>query len=101
MNVVNVGERNDSNVHEKTSSEINDLEASRERRERRERFSNPYACADARAPACVKEEDKRSRRSRRSPDPANPMVSGGERCGERLDQRSPIPNPPAWLDGVP
>jgi hypothetical protein len=102
VNVVNVGERDGSNVHENNSSNINDMNESRERRERRERFSNPYACADARAPAPVRgDQEKRSRRSRRSPDPANPTVSDGERCGERSDQRSPIPNPPAWLKEVP
>jgi hypothetical protein len=88
VNVVNVGERDGSNVHENNSSNINDMNESRERRERRERFSNPYACADARAPAPVSGDQEK--RSRRSPDPANPTVSDGERCGERSDQ---ITNP--------
>ena len=101
VNVEDVGERGESNVHEKTSSEINDLESSRERRERRERFPNPYACAHARAHINSEDPEKCPRRSPRSPDPTNSMAYAGERGGERLERRSPIPNPPAWLEDVP
>ena len=50
------------------------------------------------------DSEKRSPRSPRSPSPNNSMGYAGERSGEGLRapaQRSPIPNPPAWLDGVP
>ena len=100
VNVVNVGERGGANVHEKSLNEIKELDSVRERGERRERFSDPYTCAGARAP--VREDpEKRSRRSPRSPDTTKSTTSGGEHRGERLDQRSPLPDPPAWLDGVP
>jgi len=103
VNVVNVGERCDSNVHEKTHSQFNGLNDSRERRERRERFPTPYACADAHAPP-RKSQEKRSPRSRRSPDPATAWDSARERCGERspaCSPPSPTPAQPAWLEDVP
>ncbi len=99
VNVVNVGESAEANVHEKSNPEINELDSVCERRERRERFSNAYACAGARA--CVREDlEKRSRRSPRSPDPGNPRAPDGERAGERLDECSPVPDPPVWLKEV-
>lgn len=100
VNVVKVGERGGANVHENISCDINDLEASRERRERRERF--PTLTREETSSHILGEGQKRSRRSPRSPTPSKSTGYGGERGGERLDQRSPmIPNPPAWLDGVP
>jgi putative DNA primase/helicase len=99
VNVEDFGERGESNVHENTSNEINGLESSRERGERRERF---LTLTHARTRAHMKEgTEKRSRRSPRSPDPTNSTAYAGERGGERSDQRSPIPNPPAWLEDVP
>ncbi len=59
----------------------------------------------ARAHARVREEpSERSPRSPRSPSPDLSEGYEGERAGERAlasDQRSPISDPPAWLDGVP
>lgn len=99
VNVGKVGERGDSNVHENMSSEINGLDSARERRERRERFPT---LTRARAHARVSEDtEKRSRRSPRSPDPTISKAYSGERDGERLEERSPMSDPPAWLDGVP
>jgi len=99
VNVGEVGERGDSNVHENMSSEINGLDSARERRERRERFPT---LTRARAHARVSEDtEKRSRRSPRSPDPTISKAYSGERGGERLEERSPMSDPPAWLDGVP
>jgi hypothetical protein len=76
-----------------------------ERGERGERFSNPYAYADAPAPAHMREDSrKRSPRSPRSLSPDNSTGYAGEGLGEGLRtpaQRSPIPNPPAWLEDVP
>jgi hypothetical protein len=99
VNVVNVGERADANVHENSSPHVNDLEDTRERRERRERFPNAYACARACVRA-IEDPEKRSRRSPRSPDPEKPTAYGGERGGERCEAGSPIPNPPDWLKEV-
>jgi hypothetical protein len=73
-----------------------------ERGERGERFST---LTRARAHTCVREDsDERSPRSPRSPSPEITEGYGGERAGERSPastQRSPIPNPPAWLEDVP
>jgi len=97
VNVVNVGECSNSNIHEPNSLE---RLASCQSGECRECFSHPYTCADARAP--VKETPgEHSPHSRHSPTPGTPRVFDGECAGECLDQRSPIPNLPAWLDGVP
>jgi hypothetical protein len=54
--------------------------------ERGERFSFPYACAHARA---MEDTGKPSPPSQRSPNPANPRASAGERAGERHEARSP------------
>ena len=56
----------------------------------------------ARARAPVREErEKGSPGSPRSPSPEITKGYVGERAGERPKQRSPISDPPAWLDGVP
>ena len=56
----------------------------------------------ARARAPVREErEKGSPGSPRSPNPEITKGYVGERAGERPKQRSPISDPPAWLDGVP
>ncbi|MBM3538528.1 MAG: ATPase [Alphaproteobacteria bacterium] len=97
VNVVNVGECSYSNIHEPKPME---RLVSGQSGECRECFSNPYTCADARAP--VKETTgKHSPHSRHSPDPGNSRVSDGEYPGECQGGHSPIPNPPAWLEDVP
>ena len=99
VNVVNVCERLDFNVHTDNALENNENSGSCERCER---FPRPYTCAGARAP--VKETpEKRSQRSQRSQSPGNPGDSECERGGERSDQRSqrsPADNPPDWLKEV-
>ena len=70
-----------------------------ERGERGERFPT---LTHARARAPVREErEKGSPGSPRSPNPEITKGYVGERAGERPKQRSPISDPPAWLDGVP
>ena len=55
----------------------------------------------ARARAPVREErEKGSPGSPRSPSPEITKGYVGDRAGERPKQRSPISDPPAWLDGV-
>ncbi|MGE0424950.1 MAG: toprim domain-containing protein [Reyranellaceae bacterium] len=99
VNVVNVGERADPNVHEKTSNDVCGLHDARERRERCERVPNTNACARTQAP--VKEDPEiGSPRSRRSPDPDKSTTSDGERGGERSPARSPVDDPPDWLKEV-
>jgi putative DNA primase/helicase len=99
VNVVNVGERCASNVHEGNPLNNNGYLDSRERRERGERLPPSYAYAGAHAP--VKDPpEKRSPRSPRSQSLGNPRAVDGERCGERQNERSPITNPPDWLKEV-
>jgi putative DNA primase/helicase len=99
VNVVNVCERLNFNVHTDNALECKDKSRLCERCER---FPRPYTCAGARAP--VKETpEKRSQRSQRSQNPGNPGPSECERGGERSDQRSqrsPTDNPPDWLKDV-
>ena len=99
VNVVNVGERAEANVHENSSQHISHLGNSRERRERRERFPNAYACARACVRA-IEDPEKRSRRSPRSPGPEKSIAYGREHGGERPQEGSPVPNPPDWLKEV-
>ena len=61
---------------------------------------NPYTCAPARAR--VKEDGKNgSQGSQGSQNAENIRVRGWEPDGEPSSRRSHVPNPPAWLDGVP
>ncbi len=63
-------------------------------------FSNPITCAGTRAP--VREDpEKHSPHSQHSPSLSDSAPSAGECPGEGSPPHSPIPNPPAWLDGVP
>ena len=72
--------------------------ASGERGERGERF---FTLARARAHVCVlRDTEKRSPRSPRSPDVDQDCKLSGEHAGERCERCSPA-GPPAWLDGVP
>ena len=67
--------------------------------ERGERFPT---LTHARAHAHVRED--REQRSPPSPPSPNPEITEGyvgEGAGEGSKRPSPIPNPPAWLDGVP
>ncbi len=57
-------------------------------------FSNPYACADARAPAYEDTPEKHSPTSPRSPSPEKSMTSEGERAEERGNGRSHLPAMP-------
>jgi hypothetical protein len=73
--------------------------ASGERGEHGERFST---LMHAHARAYVSEDPgKRSPCSPRSPDVDQDCDFAGEHGGEHPDQRSDVPQPPAWLDGVP
>ncbi|MBI2717221.1 MAG: toprim domain-containing protein [Rhizobiales bacterium] len=92
VNVVNVGERVNSNVHE--DNHLNDRD-NFESGERRERLPHPHAHACARTYVHLEDAEKRSRRSPRSPAPENSMGCGGERGGERCNQR------PTSTDAVP
>ena len=78
VNVVNVGECSNGNIHRENVSQSNGLA---DAGECCECFSNPYACARARAPA---REDpvKHSQHSQHSPDPEKPRLSNGECAGE-------------------
>ena len=61
---------------------------------------NPYTCAPARAR--VKEDGGNgSQGSQGSQNAENIRVRGWEPDGEPSSRRSHVPNPPAWLDGVP
>ena len=73
--------------------------SSGERGERGERFSMPTR---VRARACELEDtEKRSPRSPPSQTDEHSEAYGGERGRERLEQRSPVPDPPDWLKEVP
>jgi hypothetical protein len=103
VTLVTVGDRCDSNGHEKTSQQFNGLNEFRDPCDPCDRFPTPYACAGAHAPARENQE-KRSQGSQRSPDPATARDSTRDRCGERSPaclQRSPGPTQPAWLEDVP
>ena len=98
VNVVNVGERGNSDVHgDNPLNHMGDFES----RERRERLSHPPTHACARA--YMKEEgvEKRSQCSRRSPAPENSTTCDGERDGERGRDPSTFTEVPAWLKEVP
>jgi putative DNA primase/helicase len=100
VNVVNVCERLDFDVHTDNALECKDKSGSCERCER---FPRPYTCAGARASENETPE-KRSQRSQRSQNPGNPGASECERGGERSDQRSQCSSaddPPDWLKDVP
>jgi putative DNA primase/helicase len=93
VDVVDVGGRCVSNVHDDNNMNNNDNSDSRGRRGR---LSPSYAYAGARAP--MKETpEKRPRRPPRPPEPVNPRVTDGGRCGGRQNERPPISNPPDWL----
>jgi hypothetical protein len=97
VNVVNVGERANSNVH--GDNPLNDMENS-ESGERRERFSSPHAHACARAYMNGEEAEKRSQRSPRSPAPEKSTSCDGERGGERCDEHPTFTEVPDWLKEV-
>ena len=96
VNVVNVSECSNGNIHRENARQSNGLA---DAGECCECFSNPYACARARAPA---REDpvKHSQHSPHSPDPEKPRLSNGECAGECCPGHSPVPNPPDWLKEV-
>ena len=98
VNVENVGERVNSNVHEDNRLKDRDnLESG----ERRERFPHPRAHACARTYVNLEDAEKRSRRSPRSPAPENSTGCDGERGGERCDQRPTSTEAvPDWLKEV-
>lgn len=99
VNVVNVGERAKSNVHEDNClSDIDNFESG----EHRERFPDSHAHACARMYTNLDETEKRSRRSPRSPAPEKSMIWDGERSGERGEERPTFTDSiPDWLKGVP
>jgi len=97
VNVVNVGECWDSNIHEPNSLNGNGF---RGVGECCECFSHPYVRAGARSRA-RETRDTHSPRSRHSRDPANPRDYAGECAGECRDAHSPPAGEPAWLEDVP
>ncbi len=97
VNVVNVCERLDFDVH--TDNDLKSKEKSG-LCERCERLPTSYTYAGAHAPVKA-DPEKRSQRSPRSQSPENPGPSECERAGERQNERPPITNPPDWLKEVP
>jgi hypothetical protein len=97
VNVVNVGERANSNVH--GDNPLNGMD-NFDSGERRERLSYPHAHACARAYMNGGEAEKRSRCSPRSPAPENSMGCDGERGGERRGGRPTFTEVPDWLKEV-
>ena len=96
VNVVNVGECSNGNIHRENTSQSNGLA---DAGECCECFSHTHTRARAHAPA--KEDTKKhSQHSPHSPDPEKPRVSNGECAGECRPGHSPIPNPPDWLKEV-
>jgi hypothetical protein len=92
VNVVNVGECAAEDIHDESPNELQDLSHDGECRECN---SHPYAYARAHAHA-KEEPEKRSPRSRRSPDPEKSATYAGEHPGERSvepSQRSPAADP--------
>ena len=101
VDVVDVGGRCNSNVHE--DNRLNQLGNSNSRG-RRGRFANANAYADAHTPAPAPVEEnpgKRPPRPPRPPEHANPRVTDGGRSGGHQNERPRILNPPAWLEDVP
>ena len=97
MDVVDVGGRCDSNVHEDNLLNNN---GNSDSRGRGGRLSPSYTYAGARAP--VKDTPgKRPPRPPRPPEPGNPGVTDGGRSGGRQNERPPITNPPDWLKEIP
>jgi hypothetical protein len=98
VNVVNLGEPGAPEVHDAIRLENN---GAHEAREPREPFSNCHARAGVCAPA-IGQVGTRSPGSPGSPGLGALPSSGGARGGEHHgDGCPPIPDPPAWLDGVP
>ena len=97
VDVVDVGGRCDSNVHEDNLLNNN---GNSDSRGRGGRLSPSYTYAGARAP--VKDTPgKRPPRPPRPPEPGNPGVTDGGRSGGRQNERPPITNPPDWLKEIP
>ena len=98
VNVVNVGERVNSNVHE--DNRLNNMD-NFESGERRERFPHAPAHACARPYVNLEDAEMRSRRSPRSPAPVMSTGCDGERGGERCDLRPTSTEAmPDWLKEV-
>lgn len=100
VNVGKVGERAFDNVHENAPNEIKGLDALGERREPRERFSDPHACAHTRTHAhTIEKYEQRSRRSPRPQDEESSVACSGEReasASDDVHQRS-RDAAPSWL----
>jgi hypothetical protein len=102
VNVVAVRERASDNVHEADLNQINDLDGSREHRERRERFS--ILTREETLTENNKKGETRSPPSPRSPDPTISKGYAGERAPTTFTddhQRSPDPIKPHWIKDVP
>jgi phage/plasmid primase-like uncharacterized protein len=96
VNVVNVCECSNSNIHREFRNRPNGMD---EVGECCECFSRPYTCARAHARA-IEDPEKHSPHSPHSPEPTKSMASGSECAGECPQRHSPIPNPPDWLKEV-
>ena len=97
VDVVDVGGRCDSNVHEDNLLNNN---GNSDSRGRGGRLYPTNTNAGARAP--VKDTPgKRPPRPPRPPEPGNPGVTDGGRSGGRQNERPPITNPPDWLKEIP
>lgn len=102
VNVVDVRELVSNDVHEADLNQINDLDGSREHRERRERFS--ILTREETQSENNKKGKTRSPPSRRSPDPMISIGSDGERGPTTftdVHERSPSATQPEWLKDVP
>jgi putative DNA primase/helicase len=95
-NVGNVGECLKTNIPREISNDTSGMDGVGECWEC---FSDPYACADARAPA-IEHPEKHSQHPQHSPNPGKPPGSDGECAGECRPRHPPIPNPPEWLKEV-
>jgi hypothetical protein len=95
-NVGNVGECLKTNIPREISNDTSGMDGVGECWEC---FSDPYACADARAPA-IEHPEKHSQHPQHSPNPGKPLGSDGECAGECRPRHPPIPNPPEWLREV-
>lgn len=95
VNVVNIGECSEGNIHERKPLEQHDNNQPGECGE-----CSPLTYARAGARVYKGESGQHSPHSPHSPDPDKSRVSGGECAGECPTPHSPPSDPPAWLKEV-